>query len=532
MTRPVCVRPGEPVSPADRLEESQVVPGKIWTTRGEPPIQAETGWSGADSSFVAFLPKRSRTLCRSPPTRQRGLPGQTGLLSDGARLWDRFVATPLPSEDDELWKYSDVGQLDLDSFSPLDFEGPKVEGREDLIARARRVASFAGDWSALVVTVDGALLCIEQGADAPGGPDQEGALRVHRASVDEVPEPVAVARDAFDDLHSAFAPDVVQVRIKAKAHVERPVVIVHLVTRGPGSSDDRNHGSSAGAGTGSELSPACFPHLYVHVGASAEASLVEVITGAAGLQTSFGDDTVRPISTGLIVPVTELDLADNSRLSYASLQVLPPGWRQIGVQSGRVGRDASLRTFSASLGATAGRVRSDAELSGQGGEAALVAGYLGTGAQLHDLRTIQDHVAPHTKSQLLCMGAVTDRARSAYVGLTRVRNGAHGADAFQTNRNLVLSEGAHADSVPTLDIQENDVRCSHASTVGPIDEDQRYYLESRGIDPAVAERLIVLGFFTDLASATPISSVGDWFVGSVSKRLAATSVAWTTPRQR
>jgi Fe-S cluster assembly protein SufD len=119
------------------------------------------------------------------------------------------------------------------------------------------------------------------------------------------------------------------------------------------------------------------------------------------------------------------------------------------------------------------------------------------------------------------MGAVTDMARSAYVGLTRVRNGAHGADAFQTNRNLVLSEGAHADSVPTLDIQENDVRCSHASTVGPIDEDQRYYLESRGIDPAVAERLIVLGFFTDLASATPISTVGDWFVGSVSKRLAA-----------
>ncbi len=115
----------------------------------------------------------------------------------------------------------------------------------------------------------------------------------------------------------------------------------------------------------------------------------------------------------------------------------------------------------------------------------------------------------------------SDVARSAYVGLTRVRNGAHGADAFQTNRNLVLSEGAHADSVPTLDIQENDVRCSHASTVGPIDEDQLYYLESRGIDPAVAERLIVLGFFKDLAAATPISSVGNWFVASVSERLAA-----------
>ena len=124
-----------------------------------------------------------------------------------------------------------------------------------------------------------------------------------------------------------------------------------------------------------------------------------------------------------------------------------------------------------------------------------MAGYFGTGHQLHDLRTVQDHVAPRTKSQLLCMGAVTDTASSAYVGLTRVRNGAHGADAFQTNRNLVLSDGAHADSVPNLDIEENEVRCSHASTVGPIDEDQRYYLEARGIAPAVAERLIVLGFF-------------------------------------
>ena len=164
-------------------------------------------------------------------------------------------------------------------------------------------------------------------------------------------------------------------------------------------------------------------------------------------------------------------------------------------------------------------MRADALLVGQGGEASLVAGYFGTGDQLHDLRTVQDHVAPRTSSQLLCMGAVTDHARSAYVGLTRVRNGADGADAFQTNRNLVLSDGAHVDSVPNLDIEENEVRCSHASTVGPIDEDQRYYLESRGIDPSVAERLIVLGFFNDLASRVPLASVGKWFMSSVSDRI-------------
>jgi Fe-S cluster assembly protein SufD len=270
--------------------------------------------------------------------------------------------------------------------------------------------------------------------------------------------------------------------------------VVHLVAQGDETQAD----------------PAYFPHLYVDIGASSEAKVVEIVAGA----TSTG-------GSGIVFPATELQVADDARLSYAGIQLLPVGWRQVGVQSARVGRDATLKCFNASLGGSAGRLRADAELVGQNGEADLVAGYLGTGSQLHDLRTVQDHVAPKTRSQLTCMGAVMDHSRSAYVGLTRVRNGAHGADAFQTNRNLVLSEGAHADSVPTLDIQENDVRCSHASTVGPIDQDQLYYLESRGIDPGVAERLIVLGFFRDLANRVPIASVASWFVGEVEARLAA-----------
>ena len=112
---------------------------------------------------------------------------------------------------------------------------------------------------------------------------------------------------------------------------------------------------------------------------------------------------------------------------------------------------------------------------------------------MHDFRTMQDHAAPRTTSDLLFKGAVGDTANSVYTGLIRVRPGAAGTNAFQTNRNLVLSEGAHADSVPNLEIEENDVKCSHASAVGPVDEDQQYYLESRGVPTDVAERLIVLG---------------------------------------
>ncbi len=185
------------------------------------------------------------------------------------------------------------------------------------------------------------------------------------------------------------------------------------------------------------------------------------------------------------------------------------------MQTSRLGRDATLQSFTAGLGGRYARVRTDSALVGQAGRTSLLAAYLGTGEQVHDFRTLQDHDAPRTESQLLFKGAVADTARSVYSGLIQIRKGARGSNAMQTNHNLVLSEGAHADSVPNLDIDENDVRCSHASTVGPIDEEQRYYLETRGIAPAVAERLIVLGFFSDLAGRAPFPGVGRWVEDAV-----------------
>ena len=128
---------------------------------------------------------------------------------------------------------------------------------------------------------------------------------------------------------------------------------------------------------------------------------------------------------------------------------------------------------------------------------------------MHDFRTIQDHDAPHTTSDLLFKGAVQDESRSVYTGLIKVRKHARGTAAFQTNRNLTLSEGAWAESVPNLEIETNDVRCSHASTVGPIDADQRFYLESRGIPTQIAERLIVLGFFDEVLDQLPVGPLAD-----------------------
>jgi len=138
-----------------------------------------------------------------------------------------------------------------------------------------------------------------------------------------------------------------------------------------------------------------------------------------------------------------------------------------------------------------------------------------------DFRTLQDHVAPRTNSDLLFRGAVEDQARSVYSGLVRIRPTAQRTNASQTNRNLVLSEGASAESIPNLEIEANDVRCSHASAVGPIDDDQLYYLQSRGLPPDVAERLIVFGFFEDVIDRLPLRGQEDALRAAVARKFDA-----------
>ncbi|HUO47629.1 MAG TPA: SufD family Fe-S cluster assembly protein [Acidimicrobiales bacterium] len=395
-----------------------------------------------------------------------------------------------------MWRYSGIDAFDLDRYAPVGGAGPEAAQPAEL-ALARSLADSVGARSALVVTRDGVVVHVE--AD----PALAGAVTM--AAARQGAEPPAElglldhVHDAFGELHHAYLADTLSVRVAPKADVRVPVVVVHLVG-GTGAAGEP--AGDEGAGTSS------FPHLCVTVGASADAAVVEL--------TASGDDG-RP---ALVVPVTELEVADDARLSYASVQLLGTATHHVGTQASRVGRDATLRSFTAGFGAAYDRVRTDSDLVGQGGRTVLHAAYLGTGEQVHDFRTLQDHHAPRTSSELLFSGAVADTARSVYSGLIRIRNGARGADAFQTNHNLVLSAGAHADSVPNLDIEENDVRCSHASTVGPVDEEQRYYLESRGIEPSVAERLIVLGFFSAMAERAPIAEVGRLVEARVGERLA------------
>jgi Fe-S cluster assembly protein SufD len=397
---------------------------------------------------------------------------------------DRLDELSPPREAAEVWRYSPIDRLDLDAYAPV-----ATTGIEAPPAAAEQLAAEFGSGPRAIL--HNGRLCVVERA---GLPDSVGfGPASAAAAAPEALGGVVGADDFFATLNAAFAPDALVVSVPARTHLEEPLVIVHWCDAGPPDGP----------------APTTFPRTVVSLGEDAQVQVVEVLAGPAGPERS------------LVVPVGEYTVADRARLSYVLVQDLGPGAWHLARLGATVGRDATLRTFTAGLGGEYARCRLDAAALGQGASTQLTTVYLGSGDQIHDVRTLQDHVAPKTTSDLLCKGAVAERSRSIYTGLIRVRNGAVRSDAMQTNHNLVLDATAHADSVPNLDIEENDVRCSHASSVGPVDENQRYYLESRGLSPDRAERLIVLGFFDDVVERSPVAAATGPLRSRIGARLGA-----------
>jgi Fe-S cluster assembly protein SufD len=364
------------------------------------------------------------------------LEGPDWLVTRRVEAAERFAAGKLPSEAEEVWRYSRIDTLDLERY----------------------VVASADAWSVATSIDEGAAA---QGVTLgpPGDAEQLGAV-------------VGDTGDTLGDFHDAFVQRPLLLHVPDGVVVNEPIEIRH-VFRGDGV--------------------AVFPHVVVSVGENAQVTVLE----------HFASDDIR----ALVVPVTELDVAPAARLRYLQVQDVGPRVWQIAHQAGRGDRDSFVHSSAVALGGDYARLRQDIRLTGQGASSELLAVYFGEGDQMHDFRTMQDHVAARTSSELLFKGAVEDRARGVYSGLIRIRRDAQKVDARQTNRNLVLSEGAHADSVPNLEIEADDVRCSHATAVGPIDDDQRFYVESRGLPPEVAERLIVLGFFGEVLARMPVPAV-------------------------
>lgn len=408
-----------------------------------------------------------------------------------------------------MWRYSRIDELELGRFRPVGAaDGPTVATLPSPSDRVRTLIDSLGPRSGLVVTINGVLATVSSSID-------EDTLTLGRAT-DRPDEPVlgSVISDPHDFvlLNDAFATDPLFVDIAPDAVIEHPIVVVHVVSGSDGK--------------------AVFPRTVIHSGGSSVAGVVEIVADVdTGLLADLSPvpTSVAPTSSerrgpgseSLVVPVTEIRVAAHATLAYVSVQSLGFDAWQLAHQASAIGAGATLKSYAVALGGGYARLRTDSALEGASGISNLRAAFVGRNDQMLDFRTLQDHLAPRTTSDLLFKGAVADRSHSVYSGLIRIRRGAERSDAMQTNHNLVLDEGAHADSVPNLDIEENDVRCSHGSTVGPVDEDQRYYLESRGVEPDVAERLIVAGFFEDIADEVPIAGTRPMIAHALTRRAGA-----------
>jgi Fe-S cluster assembly protein SufD len=371
-----------------------------------------------------------------------------------------------------VWRYGRIDEFDLDDFAPAappdaTRDGGPPEGLASLVERqAATVVIDNGRVVDLQVRDDLVAKGLRVARAAEGDDGLVGAI-VERQGAD-VDEPL----DPFVTLNQAFVGEPVVIDVPAGVIVDGPIVVAHW-TRGDGA--------------------AAFPRLVVRAGDDSDVTVIEVQASSH--------------HRSLVVPVTEIAAGQAARVGHVTLQQLGLATWQLGLQVSSVEEAGTLHSTSVGFGGDYARLRTDCRLVGRGATGNLDAIYFGEGEQTLDFRTFQDHIAPDCMSNLLFKGAVGGRSQSVYTGLIRVGDAARGTNAFQTNRNIKLSDHAWAWSVPNLVIGNNDVRCSHASAVGPVDEEQRFYLESRGVPTDVAERLIVTGFFGEVLQALPVPAL-------------------------
>jgi Fe-S cluster assembly protein SufD len=363
-----------------------------------------------------------------------------------------FERQGLPSASDEVWRYAPLSDLVLDRFAV-----PQLGS----LAPESPFARALGERAGLVVQVSDGFV-IDAGTPPAG---VEVASVVSDESVAGVTLLERYGGDPFGLLNVALSPASTLVRVADGVTLGEPLVILHVV------------GATA-----------AFPRTVVEMGRGASATVVEYYEGGAG---------------ALVVPLSEFQIGADAALRLITYQRLDMSAWHVGRSTAFLQRDARMRQAVIGMGSHYDRSRNDAEMLEAGCENELGTTFLGSGDQVHDFRTRQYHLGRRSRSTLLSKGAVAGSSRSVYTGLIEIEKGAKRTDARQTNHNLLLSATAHADSVPNLDIRENDVMCAHASSVGPLDELQLWYLESRGVEPDEAQRLMIQGFFTEMLTELP-----------------------------
>ncbi len=391
-----------------------------------------------------------------------------------ARALAAFEALPLPDPTEEAWRRTPPEWLSWEGLRPA----VVASATGPLPVEAVEALAVVPDRSGAVVNGNGAPLHREL----------DPALRAKgvvftdlRTAVKKYPELVQrflgqVIRpeeDTFTAQHAAFLSGGVVLYVPRQVEIPTPLVCVEWLG---------NEGE------------ALFPHVLVILEEGAAASLVQFWRS-------------RPEASGLVNLAAEVVLGNGSRLRYASVQDWSPQVREFGVVRAEVNRDASLESLVSAFGGNVVKSFVQSHLRGPGGSSEMLGAFFASDHQHYDYHTLQEHFAPHTTSDLLYKNAVADQARSIFAGLIRVHPGAQRTNAFQSNRNLILSPDARADSKPELEIMANDLRCTHGSAVSRIDEQHVFYLQTRGLTRRQAVHMMVEGFFSEVLDRLPLEDL-------------------------
>ncbi len=370
------------------------------------------------------------------------LQGEPGWLRERREAaLESFQKLPLPSKTDEEWRRTDVSRLDPSQFSRLEH-------------------------------LDGQKLVLPEAL--PGGVILE-PLRVAAERHRDLIEPrlfslVHADRDRFTALHAALFTGGTFLYVPEGVVVDQPIIGQHF-----------SHESGTGV----------LPHTLIVAGKGAKFHYLDEYIAEHDDETGYRSGS------------TEIFLGDGAQVGYVAVQKWGRNVWHFSDQRAELQKDSTLRLFNVTLGGKFSKTRVEASLVGEGSNAELKAIYFASGEQFFDFHTLQDHRVGNTRSDLLFKGALQDVSRTVYAGLIKIEKHAARSDAYQANRNLVLSDKAKATSIPMLEIDNNDVRCTHGATVGPVDPEHLFYLRSRGIPEPTAKRMLIQGFFGDVLDRIP-----------------------------
>ena len=399
----------------------------------------------------------------SQPAELRELPEW---FRDRQRVaWKRFESLPNPTRKDQAWRFSNVGLLDLAKFK---VGGTLTEEERDaILERSRGLDEVAGR----MVFAGDQLIERDVISDQL---KKRGVIfqSLERAMVEHadlfrkhfMSQPATLGSARFAALHQALVSSGTFLYVPRGVEIELPVEIFHWL-----------NGENASV----------FPHLLLVTDELAKVTVIEHFC------------SLDPQSPGFACGVNDLVAGPGAKVTYVCAQNWAENVVALQMNTTTVDHDASAMSLNLHIGSRYSRFESLSRLSGEGGRSDLLAVAVAKHQQEFDARTLQDHISPHTASDLLYKNALDDRARTIFGGLIRVEPHAHFTDAYQKVRNLLLSDDAEANSMPGLEILADNVRCTHGATSGQIDEDELFYLHARGIPTKIAQRLIVTGFLDE-----------------------------------